>query len=419
MKLRRGIPLRLAFVGLYAALLVTSLALDVERVRASDPPAPQAAGSTDDAPGPEGGGATTPATPSPRGPLNLSGSLAVDGRWMSGPGTPGDGITTRSDLYIRKIELAVDASLLKGVSVIAVVNSEWLGDGLNGGDGGVAIDEAHCDLGGEHVYLVVGQRTQPFGVFENNLVTDPLTQDGYEIKRPGATLGVRGPLESDASLTLYSGNVLRDHFLASNLVDGAALAGTPADGPDHVSSFIAAAAFSPLQDLVSISGAIDSEPGANERNMTANVTLQLTPRGTSHLMAEAEFIRALSREARPGSGRAFRETAGSIGVGYSFSFGPRRLRGSGNYWARVSHLIAHPVLVGVRYEFLDDDGYTEVSGVSTIQRRVSIGGRYSFHEEARRSAYASAEYRRTQYRAGMSHGAESGGEVYLRLGIAF
>jgi hypothetical protein len=39
------------------------------------------------------------------------------------------------------------------------------------------------------LYLVVGQRTQPFGAFFAHFVTDPMSQDAYEVKQVGATVG--------------------------------------------------------------------------------------------------------------------------------------------------------------------------------------------------------------------------------------
>lgn len=292
---------------------------------------------------------------------------------------------------------------------------------MNPNDGALGVDEAHLDLEGKHAYLVVGQRTQPFGVFESHLVTDPLTQDGYEIKKPGATLGARGPLGADLSLTVYAGRAAWDHFTSSRLIDAAALDRQPVV-PDRVSSYVLGAALSPWEERVNLSGAIDSEPGQGGRNTTANLALQLVPHGSNHLMADAELMRALSRETPAGAARAFKETAGSFSLAYVFVVRPRKVRGSANYKARMSRLRAHPVLVCARYEFLDDDGRTDASAIATVRQRTSLGGRYTFHDGDGRGAYASAEYRWTRYRLPARDsppGSPRGSEIYLRLGISF
>jgi hypothetical protein len=378
--------------------------------------------STDETSSAEASAQDRPAAPTPApARLNLTGSLALEARGMRSPATPGGESSTRSDLYVRKIELAVEAPMLQGVNAIAVVNSEWIGDGLSSGDAGLAVDEAHLDLDRKHGYLIVGQRTQPFGVFENHLVTDPLTQDAYEIKKPGATLGARGPLGTDASLTVYAGGVLWDHLTSSRLIDGATL-NRKASVADRISSYVLAAACAPWAERVSLSGAFDSEPGRGARNTTVNAALQLIPHGSNHLIIDAEVMRALSRESSVGSGVAFKETVGSVSVAYMFVVRPRKLRGNGGYKARRSHLRAHPILVSARYELLDDGGLTAATAVATVRQRTSLGGRYTFHDVKGRSAYVAAEYRRTTYRvpssASLSEGTR-GNELYLRLAIAF
>jgi hypothetical protein len=421
-RFRAGAPPGFTRPSVTAGVVATFLALTlVGPSRGGDTSGPAPAATTET---PSAQGSTeersAEAAPAP-GRLNLTGALALEARGMRSPLTPGGESSTRSDLYLRRIELAVEAPMLQGVNAIAVVNSEWIGDGVNPGDAALAVDEVHLDLDRQHGYLIVGQRTQPFGVFENHLVTEPLTQDAYEIKKPGATLGARGPLGADVSLTVYAGGALWDHFTSSRLLDVVAL-NRQASVVSHVSSYVVAASFSPWAERVSLSGALDSEPGRGTRNTTANVALRLVPHGSSHLIVDAEVVRALSRERDAASGLVFKETAGSVSVAYMFVVRPRKLRGNASYKARRSHLRAHPILVCARYEFLDDDGLTTTTTVATVRQRISLGGRYAFHEENGRSAYFSSEYRRTAYHvpAGAAPSERGqGSELYLRLGIDF
>jgi hypothetical protein len=414
----RGCAVRVLVVGVAATLLALTLA---RPVRGDDPPGSTPSSAVEAPPAGEDASALSAETAPASGRLSLTGSLAVDARGMRSPAAPGGESSARADLYIRKIELAVEAPMLRGVNAIAVVNSEWIGDGMSPGAAGLAVDEAHLDLGGKHAYLVVGQRTQPFGVFESHLVTDPLTQDAYEIKKPGATLGVRGPLGTDVSLTIYAGGALWDHFTSSHLIDGAAL-NRQASVANRVSSYVLAAALSPWGERVGLSGAFDSEPGQGRRNTTANVALHLVPHGSKHLIVDAEVVRALSRESPPGAARAFKETAGSLSVAYVFVVRPRKMRGNGSYKARMAHIRAHPILVCARHEFLDDGGLTAAWAVATVRQRTSLGGRYTLHDGNGRSVYASSEYRRTAYRVRADASPSErrwGNEVYLRLGINF
>ncbi len=406
-------PPRLLVAGAALALLALAPA---RPGRAEDPgPAPSGEG-----PPPEAGasavnpdGGARPERP------GLSGLLDLESRWSRAAIVRAGGSGSRSDLYVRKVELAVEAPLLHGVNAIAVLSSEWIGDGLNAGDGALGVDEVHLDLEGRHAYLAAGLRSQPFGVFDNPLVTEPLTQDAYEIKKPGVTLGARGPQGLDLSLTAYAGGALWEHFTSSRLLDAAALARQPL-ASDRISSCVLTAALAPWDGRLNLSGALDSEPGAGRRNTTANAALQLAPHGSNHLLLDGEVMWALSREAPAGAPRAFKERAGSFSAAYAFTFRPRSLRGGGNYRARRAQRHAHPVLVGVRQEFLDDDGLSAARSIATVRQRTSLGGRYTFADDRGRTAYVSAEYRRTQRRVPAQEPfSRRGHEGYLRLGIDF
>ena len=122
------------------------------------------------------------------------------------------------------------------------------------------------------MYGVLGFRTQPFGAFFPRLVTDPVTQDAYEVKKVGATLGWKpGPWDLDLSATAYRGEEQMAHLFVSGLFDSASVvrstdAGLRAEA-DDVGSWILAATLSPLKDLVA-GAAFVSEPGDGRRNQT-------------------------------------------------------------------------------------------------------------------------------------------------------
>ncbi len=91
----------------------------------------------------------------------MSGLVAGDGRWRrtgAGPTT-----TKTTDLYLRTLEIGIEAGIVDWVSATAVLNSEYIGDPLNDGDSGVLVDEAHIDITVPHtpIYFVVGKRTSP------------------------------------------------------------------------------------------------------------------------------------------------------------------------------------------------------------------------------------------------------------------
>ncbi|NOY65079.1 MAG: hypothetical protein GXO97_06770 [Nitrospirae bacterium] len=154
-------------------------------------------------------------------PVSISGSIYGEYRWMRHRDITDPDTDSTSDLYLRKVELGTEVSLTHWAEASVVLNSEWIGDDINQGDEKVAVDEATLTLKGEGfpLYLVLGKRTQPFGVFENHLITDPMTQDAYETKRPGLTLGVEGPLGLDASLTVYKGEEQMNHLFESGLFE--------------------------------------------------------------------------------------------------------------------------------------------------------------------------------------------------------
>jgi hypothetical protein len=366
---------------------------------------------------------TGPAASSWAEKIKLSGAFKGDFRWrqyadflnrLSAPAT---------DLYIRELDLGIQTDVVQGFSATLVLNSEWLGDDLNQGDEKATVDEAHIDLGLPHLpfYLVLGKRSQAVGLFENYLITDPLTMDLYETKKVGITAGVTGPLETDVSLTFYKGAGQLDHMLGSGLIDPERVLKNPLMN-DRVSSWILAGSVTPWKHVLNVFGALFSEPGTSRRNMGLNMGFNFSLPGHPNLKVDAEFMKALSREPYAGSDQEFKENTLSVTATYSFVLRTRRFRGTGNYAGRRATARAFPFTASLRYEHFDDGGLTAALDAWTIRERASLGGRYTFFETGSALGYFQLEYRINTFRvppqlAGQM--TDSQNEVYLRLGFLF
>jgi hypothetical protein len=350
----------------------------------------------------------------------LSGLVAGDGRWRSTGTGPTAAKTT--DLYLRTLEIGIEAGFADWVSATVVLNSEYIGDPLNGADSGAVVDEAHIDIAVPHtpVYFIVGKRTQFFGLFDNHFVTDPLVQDAYETKVVGLTAGVKAPLSSDLSWTFYKGRVQSDHLAQSGLFDPDP--GTvPQAGVDRVDSWILSGSASPAGEKWTAFAALASEPGIGRRMTALNLGTNLAVPGIKHVQIDAEVMRGLRREDVPGLGRPFRESALSFTASYQIVSRPRTEIGGRSYLARKIHRLAHPVEAGVRFEAFDDGGRAAALGSWSVRNRVSLGGRYTFFERENTQAAMSLEYRRQTLRISPLYAgaAGSGHEVYVRVGLDF
>jgi len=354
------------------------------------------------------------------GKIDLSGFLAGEGRWRR-TGERAAAVTS-IDLYLRAFELGVEADVVDWVSATVVLNSEWIGDSLNGGDSGVVVDEAHVDIAVPRtpVYFVLGKRAQPFGLFETHFVTDPLVQDAYETKAVGLTAGVEAPGSTDLSVTVYKGRVQSDQLAQSRLFDPNAAA-SPQVAINQVDSWIVAGSSSPAGEGWTVFAAFASEPGAGRRMIAFNLGTNLAVPGLTNLQLDAEYMRALRREDIPGLGRSFRESALSVTASYQLVSRQRAVLGGGNYRARKSHRMSHPAELAIRFEAFDDGSRAATLGSWSVKNRVSLGGRYTFFEQGSVLAALDVEYRRQTLRVSPFYegAAASGHEVYLRLGLDF
>lgn len=359
------------------------------------------------------------------GRLQVLGTLEGEFRRSGHSGFPGSNAGSATDLYLRRLEIAVDGKLSDLAEAVFVLNTENLGDPAGGGDGTMVLDEGHLDLAGhdtEPLYLIVGLQTQPFGLFESHSVTDPMTQDAYEIKRVGVVLGVLGPKESDLSLTAYKGGELMAHLFGSRLFDAGALARVPGE-TNSVDSYILSGKVTPIDDHLDLFGSLVSEPGNGRRNVTYDMGLTLAVPRSQHFLLDTEYAKALQRESYPAlPAREFKEGVFSSSLSYQFIVRERETKGT-NLKARRSRIASHPVELSARFEHFDDGGITSALRAWSIRNRVSLGGRYTIEDEGGGSLYFLAEYRRSSLRLPPGDTEEllreSNGELYMRIGIIF
>jgi len=364
--------------------------------------------------------AGAPGEPKPSGMINLSGFLAGDARWRRTGQGPAAATTT--DLYLRAFELGVEADVVDWLSATVVLNSEWIGDPLNGDDPAVVVDEAHLDITVPRtpVYLVLGKRIQPFGQFETYLATDLLVQDAYETKAVGLTAGVNVPGSTDLSLTVYKGRVRSDHLARSGLL-GPDAPDLPETNVGRVDSWILSAISSPAGDDWRVSAALGSEPGAGRRLTTLNVGSYLSFPWHENLQFNAEYMKALRRDDVPGLGRSFLESALSLTVAYELVTSEIEETEGRNYRARKSRRLAHPTVLAVRFEAFDDGSLAAALGAWSVKNRLSAGGRYTFYERGKFETALSLEYRLQTLRVSPAQDGSVGPshEVTMRLSLDF
>ncbi len=366
---------------------------------------------------------TTTKNTSPTDRLKLSGTFQGELRWNNGTPIRPSGKRATSDLYVRIIEIALESPLAENVSSTVVLNSEWLDDFVNEGDQRVAIDEAHIDVQGfaSGPYAVFGKRSQPFGVFENQLISDPMAKDAYEVNKVGLTAGIQAGPTLDASLTVYKGAESSDHLFQSRLFDTAEIMRAP-DTAAQISSWVASGIFSSVDSSVTLMAAVLSEPGHVRRNVVVQLATNIVVPMAKSISFDAEYIKALRRERYVDADREFRESVLSLTAAYSFVYRPSQFTRRGLYRARRLFARSHPFTTAFRFESFQDDGMASYFSARVTRGRYSLGGRYTVVEKAGTVAYVAMELNRTTYRTpvGANRTGSDHSDTFLtRLGVDF
>jgi len=322
--------------------------------------------------------------------LTFSGAIELDYSYANdsdiGDNTVND---STSDLDIGTVELGLEADFHEYVTGNFILK----GEALDTDDDRVFWDEATITIQKEGFpfYFVGGKRGQPFGMFENHLINDPITQDCYEIAKTGVTVGyTTGYL--DISATIYRGEVLMAHLVEAEY--GFERDTSPTyEETDDVSSYIGNITISPL-DALMVSAYYSSEPGDADRNETAGMSVHYE---IGMVTVDAEYIAAISREKHFTDNKEYNESAWFIGVAYQ---------------------AAEPFEIAGRYEAFDDDITGEQDGHLTD--RYSIGFTYTLFENDSFATNLMGEYRISNLEKQSGGNADDKvNEAFLRLAIEF
>lgn len=127
--------------------------------------------------------------------VDFGGAIEVEAGWSE----DFDG-TSESSIDLATAEFAFEAEVTDWA--LGVMAIEWDGD-----EDKLTVDEAFINFGGTDafpVYFKGGRYVVPFGAFDGNTITDPLTKEAFEAKEDAVTLGnAFGPITVDAFI--YNG----------------------------------------------------------------------------------------------------------------------------------------------------------------------------------------------------------------------
>ena len=346
--------------------------------------------------------------------VTLTGTIEGDFTWTEHGDVADKNSDPTSDLIIGTVELGTEVAFTDWLNGFVLFKAENLG---KDDETDVTVDEATMTMQKEDapLYLVFGKRAQPFGVYENHLITDPMTQDAYETSRAGITIGYTGPMDLDLSATIYKGEEQMDHLADAGLFD-ITRAG---DAGDDVNSYILSASVLLMENLTFFGGYL-SEPGRGERNNTANVGITFD---FADIMIEAEYMKALQREKYDGISDEYKEGVFSISASYALLLSEREQAGGALFAHRKSHVVSEPLEFAVRYESFDDDDFADKESAWSVDNRYSVGVRYSFYadEDSDLAAFVAGEYRYTDYKvhSGLTARADSNSEFNAKMGVNF
>jgi hypothetical protein len=252
---------------------------------------------------------------------------------------------------------------------------------------------------------VFGWRVQPFGGFYNHLISEPMTQDAYEVKRAGATLGARFPVwTSDLSATVYQGETQIARLFDANLFDSSVVTRTTSEGlreeRDGLRSFNVAATAKPWPELTVGLGYL-SEPGDDRRNQTGAVWGAWS---LGDVLAHAEYVLAFARE------RFWDRNTGT------------RLRDGVEervLTVGAAYRLLPDLTVAGRYERFWDDGLGSKTGIWSAESRFSVGGTYTLWKRDGFTVAGALEYRATDIEPRHTVAVDWRNEVFARVLLSY
>jgi hypothetical protein len=289
------------------------------------------------------------------------------------------------DVYIGTIDFQLN-----------LIWAEWLsfdlhaevGDiGSHDGASAAVISEAFVTLRHPQVpvYFIGGKRTLPFGVFEDRMLSGPLTEELYEIVDVGATLGLRmDALHSNLSLTLYGGEHVIENleqFNTHQFADGRVES-------DRIEAYILTFESEPIDDTLTLALFFNSEPGDGRRNETIGTAATWD---LFDVAVDVEYITALKRE----SGEDGEQNLESAWV------------------SAAAYQPVDAVQAAIRYEHFDDDRGEQDQ---VVDYRYLAGINYFIND----IITLSFEYRHTEFerRAG-SDAADAVNEYQVQLAFEY
>jgi len=207
--------------------------------------------------------------------LKIGGTIDVDMFGAKHKGT-----NSSSDIKLDALELSFQSELNEHVSANALVKYEYEDE-----DYKLVVDEAYVTLtklSDQPLTIKAGKWYLPFGLFNNHLANDPLTEDAYEINAPGVSFSFTPEeLEGlDLSLTVYSSKEAR---FADN-----------ANPPeDDLGNYILNATLTQTE-FFTMSVYFDSEQGVGDRNNSLGASISAAFQDSFSF--DAEYIKALERD---------------------------------------------------------------------------------------------------------------------------